>query len=62
MTKQSNKIASALLEEEEPGRLKSFKQTTSFFVNIISQICEHMIGEYLLGYDCARHVLNRVGF
>jgi E3 ubiquitin-protein ligase DOA10 len=31
-------------------------------LNIISQICEHMIGEYSLGYYCARHVLNGVGF
>ena len=31
-------------------------------VKIISQICEHMIGEYLVGYYSARHVLSCAEF
>jgi hypothetical protein len=45
-----NKLTFTLLEEE-PKRLKIFKPTdltNKIFVNIISQICEHMIGEYSL--------------
>jgi hypothetical protein len=64
ITTHPNEFASTLLEEEEPRRQKI--QTDRFnnqiFVNIISQICEHMIGEYSLGYYCARRVLNSVGF
>ena len=53
MTTQPNNLACTILEEEELRRLKKI-QTNRFnnqiFVNIISQICEHMIGEYSLDY------------
>jgi hypothetical protein len=55
-----NELASTLLEEEQPRRLK--RLNNQIFVNIISQICEYMIGEYSLGYYSARQVLNSVGF
>jgi hypothetical protein len=65
ITTYTNELASVLLEEEEPRRLKKFKPTdlnNQIFVNIISQICERITGEYLLGYYSSRHVLNGVGF
>ena len=61
ITTHPNELASILLEEEEPRRLKRFKDSNQIFVNIISQICEYMIGEYSMGYYSARHVLNGVG-
>jgi hypothetical protein len=61
----TNELASTLLEEEEPRRLKRFKPTdltTRYFVNIIAQKCERMTGEYSVGYYSSRHALNSVGF
>jgi hypothetical protein len=57
ITTHPNELVSTLFEEEEPRRLKRFKPTdfnNQIFVNIISQICEHMIGEYSLEYYSAR--------
>ena len=42
-------------------KIQTNKLNKKIFVNIISQICEHMVGEYSLGYYCARGELNRVG-
>jgi hypothetical protein len=48
ITTHTNETAFTLLEEEEPRRLKRFNNQT--FVNIISQLCKHIVGEYSLGY------------
>jgi hypothetical protein len=50
-----NELTSTLLEEEKPRSLNGFKQTnlTTIFINNISEICEYLIGEYLLGYYSA---------
>jgi hypothetical protein len=61
ITTHPNKLASILFEEEEPRRLKRLKDSKQIFVNIISQICEYIIGEYSMGYYSARYVLNGVG-
>jgi hypothetical protein len=62
ITTHPNELASTLLEEEEPRRqIQTNRFNNKIFVNIISQICEHMIGAYSLGYYSARHVLNSVG-
>jgi hypothetical protein len=46
ITAHPNELASILLEEEEPIKLKRFKDSNQIFVNIISQIRDYMIGEY----------------
>jgi hypothetical protein len=65
ITTHPNELASTLLEEEEPRRLKRFKPTDS--TTRFSSISFHRyvnirFGEYSLGYYSARHVLNSVGF
>jgi hypothetical protein len=49
ITIHPNELASTPLEAEGPSRLKRFKPTdltTRFSLNITSQICEHISGEY----------------
>ena len=58
ITTHPNKLASTLLEEEEPRRLKIFKPTD--LTTRLSYISSHryVIGEYSLGYYSTRHTLK----
>jgi hypothetical protein len=55
LTRKSNR----LLERIVFDFLGSTVFNNQIFVNIISQICKHMIEEYSLGYYSTRHVLNK---
>jgi len=37
----------------------SFTLYNQILVNYISQICQHMTGDYSLGYYSAKHALNK---
>jgi hypothetical protein len=45
---------------QKTEKVQTNRFNNQILANIISQICEHMIGEYLLEYYSARHVLNIV--